>query len=609
MNKVFKSLVISFLLLLAACTDYTAEIKDEYEEKLVAGKVTCDKDIEGRMVVTKDGGKRVCKSGSWVLKNSEEELNSSESKKSSSSSAKDSSTPSDDNSAETKKSSSSTEGKSDDGVSDLYVCSDGRFVADTEYCEDEIVYAFHGIEIYESEVVAELGKCTSKISDSIGEVNDVHFICQEGSWKEASTAQIDTYRWAPGEDGDSKWGDYVKKNCYVYDTSATYKGWRLGESVDCNVYLGVGGCTSGRMGTFEKIDSGTYSGKYFICSSEGWKLVSNEIAEEVWPEKCDVNGKSVYGKVHTSELYMCDNGLWRLAKLIEFTYGICNSLNYSQFSEDGKKVCDSDGWRDASCPERVAQALCTEALAESEDRYAECADGYTYICMDNEWKKASVYDFDLSKYDFFNSSIDYGILEDVRDGHVYKTVVIGEAEWMAENLQFVDNKNGSYLIGQTWCMDEDEKNCDVLGRLYSWIAALAINPEYIESFESVKELTANLPKGMLNGVQQGVCPAGWHIPSFSEWKRLFVAADSKVLNLLSNNVPGLPKFSSAGNSSGFSVIPAGCANDNSNSCVWEHEHVFIAKEYPVTLGYVSDNINSYSTASTRAGYSVRCVKD
>jgi len=71
---------------------------------------------------------------------------------------------------------------------------------------------------------------------------------------------------------------------------------------------------------------------------------------------------------------------------------------------------------------------------------------------------------------------------DERDGKRYKTIKIGNQEWMAENL--------NYSTGNSWCYDNSSGNCNKYGRLYDWETA------------------------------KNVCPSGWHLPSKSEFESL-----------------------------------------------------------------------------------------
>ena len=90
---------------------------------------------------------------------------------------------------------------------------------------------------------------------------------------------------------------------------------------------------------------------------------------------------------------------------------------------------------------------------------------------------------------------DYGSLIDKRDGQVYKTVVIGEQTWMAENLNYAYLLPDSlrHFDSASACYNDSLEYCDKYGRLYSF------------------------------DVIEKVCPDGWHLPSMDEWEVLFDA--------------------------------------------------------------------------------------
>ena len=68
----------------------------------------------------------------------------------------------------------------------------------------------------------------------------------------------------------------------------------------------------------------------------------------------------------------------------------------------------------------------------------------------------------------------YGELVDNRDGHVYKTIKIGEQTWMAENLNFEYHNIKAFNPAQilpSLCYNSRD-SCAKYGRLYSWSTAM-----------------------------------------------------------------------------------------------------------------------------------------
>lgn len=103
------------------------------------------------------------------------------------------------------------------------------------------------------------------------------------------------------------------------------------------------------------------------------------------------------------------------------------------------------------------------------------------------------------------------------DDNYYKSVIIGDQEWMAENLKTTRYQNGTtieypgadYIAWQNnisgayaWFANEIEWK-DSYGALYNWHAVSNSN---------------------------GLCPVGWHVPSHDEWTQL----EQYVCNKLGN---------------------------------------------------------------------------
>jgi len=96
------------------------------------------------------------------------------------------------------------------------------------------------------------------------------------------------------------------------------------------------------------------------------------------------------------------------------------------------------------------------------------------------------------------SSFDYG-------GQTYTTVEIGEQCWMKENLNIgtrivaLNNDQTNNGTIEKYCYDDDENNCDLYGGLYQWNEMMQYTTQ--------------------EGAQ-GICPAGWHVPTDTDWKVL-----------------------------------------------------------------------------------------
>ena len=141
-------------------------------------------------------------------------------------------------------------------------------------------------------------------------------------------------------------------------------------------------------------------------------------------------------------------------------------------------------------------------------------------------------EFPLESYtkdSFKNPDIGYQTMTDERDGHVYRIVTIGTGDsamtWMAENLNFSENTTDSALSinlkSHTSCPFGKAESCGILGRLYTWTAAMNISEGYKDSIPSAKKIVP-----IRN--HQGVCPAGWHVPTMDEYLSLYHRVEEKL---------------------------------------------------------------------------------
>ena len=224
--------------------------------------------------------------------------------------------------------------------------------------------------------------------------------------------------------------------------------------------------------------------------------------------------------------------------------------------------------------------------------------------------------WDVPKECRFNPDIDYGTMTDERDGKTYKTVKIGDQVWMAENLNFDPGQGGSGedKYDWSWCYNDDPKNCEVAGRLYTWAAAIdsvklandADNPQDCGYGKS-----CTLPDKV-----QGICPEGWHLPNNAEWNSLFTAVGGK--SVAGKNLRSTSSWNSSGNGAdafSFSALPAGHMYDNGTysgegnyAYFWSSTEVNSDVAYYMFLYYDYDD--AYLSRKNKGyGYSVRCVKN
>jgi uncharacterized protein (TIGR02145 family) len=156
------------------------------------------------------------------------------------------------------------------------------------------------------------------------------------------------------------------------------------------------------------------------------------------------------------------------------------------------------------------------AIDYHSDRVEESAagrgGGLSVRCIMDEGAPAVAADTNATAAD---PPVVYGTLTDSRDRNNYKTVKIGGATWMAENLKYAPSDGNSWCYGGN--LKSADPECVKYGRMYDWATAMGINASY--------------NRGKWDGGDtrhRGVCPAGWHLPSRGEWDNLAKSAGGKM---------------------------------------------------------------------------------
>ncbi|HPG38603.1 MAG TPA: FISUMP domain-containing protein [bacterium] len=218
-------------------------------------------------------------------------------------------------------------------------------------------------------------------------------------------------------------------------------------------------------------------------------------------------------------------------------------------------------------------------------------------------------------WSFTTISFITGTVTDI-DGNVYKTIMIGEQWWMAENLKVTHYRNGdvipnitnngewtSLTTGAWCCYYNDVNNISTYSCLYNWLA-------------------------VHDGRQ--IAPSGWHVPSDEEWKQLEMTIgmsreQADLTDLRGSNEGGKLKetgtvhweFPNEGatNEYGFTALPAGYRYDygdysnlGSGTIIWTATESSGTNAWNRLMDFGTPIIYRYDN-NKKFGFSIRCVKD
>lgn len=209
-----------------------------------------------------------------------------------------------------------------------------------------------------------------------------------------------------------------------------------------------------------------------------------------------------------------------------------------------------------------------------------------------------------------NTVKSYGMMTD-QQGNTYKTIVIGNQEWMAENLKTTIYRNGNSIKNLTngnpsinpnwsgstgsgaWCSYNNYvSNVCPYGNLYNWYAVVD---------------------------SRGLCPVGWHVPTDAEW--------TELINFLGGEAVAGGKMKSTGtqywgspnqgatNSCGFSCLPGGVRvfdglfSDFGNyGFFWSSTEFSTSTAFRRRMDY-ENGVVDRGDRDKRNGNAIRCLRD
>ena len=204
------------------------------------------------------------------------------------------------------------------------------------------------------------------------------------------------------------------------------------------------------------------------------------------------------------------------------------------------------------------------------------------------------------------------------EGENYNTIHIGTQCWFKENLNVgtmidgIESQTNNSVI-EKFCYDNLESNCSVYGGLYQWD-------------EMMQYSTA--------GGVQGICPAGWHLPTDAGLTTLTTCVSSKTANRCNSNVDYIAKSMAAttnwntststcaignnlaaNNATGFTGLSSGYRDTDgaflgigSYGYFWSSTQVSSTDAWSRGLHYYNAYVRQYY-GPKGYGFSVRCVRD
>ncbi len=163
--------------------------------------------------------------------------------------------------------------------------------------------------------------------------------------------------------------------------------------------------------------------------------------------------------------------------------------------------------------------------------------------------------------------IEGGVMIDKRDEQQYELTSLNGKTWMAQSINYA-------TAAGSFCYQDNETNCDVYGRLYTYEAA------------------------------QSACPGGWHIATRAEFEEAMAEPTflwlyaGRMNNNTYNFVDGM----------GFHWVDGPIESSDNQNCSSDQCALIFVQKNPDS-DYAADPALFFQKDNKMKGFSVRCVKN
>lgn len=319
-----------------------------------------------------------------------------------------------------------------------------------------------------------------------------------------------------------------------------------------------------------------------------------------------------------TSIFLCDDG-------VTYVLDLANCETESSSSDNAEESSSSEDAVESSSSETITSSG-SENVEESSssEESVESSNNQDSSSSAEDSSSSDQVSTGMCKTEAEDNCV-YGELYDERDGKKYKTIKIGQQEWMAENLNYEVAKIPKSSVFSTcfrkWISNENPNqemmdSCSKYGRYYGWAAAIDSVSLYNDYSMSCGD--GSVCSSLNKMIVKGVCPENWHLPNASEWRTLvsFVGEEKSSFFLKSieywTDSPGIDAY-------GFTVLPAGYIENLSTSGFTSQARFWTATDdnkylaKAAVFNYFLDTKDEVSIASrwksSTDALTVRCVKD